>query len=187
MTLFEEYFQLLMEVKQVLNKAEIPFWLDFGTLLGFYRQGEFLKNDPDIDLGVKREDQEKLMAVLPELKKIGKVEARVEKGNGHYLAGYKIHRNNFWIDIAFYFKHEDKRIWTVSQWEQVMVFDEKYFNELQDLEVKGIVFQIPNHIEELMILKYGEDWKRPFEEGEEYDLHLRPNIDNKQNYLECLK
>ena len=178
-------FQFLCEVKEVLDKAGIEFWIDFGTLLGFYRQGDFLETDPDADIGIKRENQEKVMAIIGQLSKIGRVEARVE-GN-FYLAGYKIYRGDFWIDIAFYFKCEDKRIWPVSEWSQVMVFDEKYFNELQDLEVKGVVFPIPSHMEELMVLKYGEDWRRPFERGEEYDLHLCSNIENKQDYLQCLK
>jgi phosphorylcholine metabolism protein LicD len=167
-----------------LNKAKIEYWIDFGTLLGFYRQGDFLETDPDIDIGVKREEQDKVIELMKEVSKYFKVITRVENG---YLAGYKIYYEDTWIDIAFYFKCGNKRLWTISQWEQVMVFDEKYFEDLQDLEVKGVHFKIPNHIEELMVLKYGSDWKRPFKPGEEYDLHSLPNIESNKKYLKCLK
>lgn len=188
--LLENRFKFLCEVKEILDKYNIEFWLDFGTLLGFVRQGDFLLTDPDIDIGVKREEKEKIINILNELEKIGNLSivSRVEYANSvPYLAGLKIYRGDTWIDIAFYFKFEDKRIWTISQWDKVMVFDEKYFNELQDLEVKGVVFKIPNYIEELLILKYGEDWRRPFEPGEEYDLHQRPNVESNKKYLDCLK
>ena len=179
--LLENRFKFLCDVIKYLK---CDYWIDFGTLLGFYRQGEFLETDPDIDIGVKREDQDKIFDAICEIRKYYNVSVRVENG---YLAGYKIYCEDTWIDIAFYFKYEDKRIWTISQWEQVMVFDEKYFNELQELEVKGVKFKVPNHLEELMVLKYGEDWRRPFAPGEEYDLHALPNVESNKKYLSCLK
>jgi phosphorylcholine metabolism protein LicD len=177
-------FKFLCEVKNVLDRENISFWIDFGTLLGFYRQGDFLETDPDIDLGVKREDQDKVIEAMLRLGRTYKIQTRVENG---YLAGYKIMCEDTWIDIAFYFKYQDKRIWTISEWEQVMVFDGKYFDELQDLEVKGVVFKIPNHIEELMILKYGSSWRVPFIAGQEYDLHCCVNVESNTKYKSCLK
>lgn len=181
-------FKFLCDIKQILEKHKVKFWIDFGTLLGFYRQGDFLLTDQDIDIGVKREDQDKVFKMISDLDEMYKVDTRVEGSSGkHYIAGFKIYSEDTWIDIAFYFKYEDKRIWKISQWDKVMVFDEKYFNELQDLEVKGVKFKIPNHIEELMVLKYGENWRTPFKAGEEYDLHARPNVYPNNDYLQCLK
>jgi phosphorylcholine metabolism protein LicD len=179
-------WKFLLEVKEILEKHNVEFWIDFGTLLGFYRQGDFLETDPDIDIGIKREEQEKVLRVMQELEeKNYRIITRVE-GINHYLAGFKIIKGDTWIDIAFYFKYEDKRIWTISQWDKVMIFDEKYFNDLQYLEVKGTIFKIPNHIEELMILKYGEDWRRPFKVGEEYDLHKCINVESNEKYKKYL-
>lgn len=186
MTLLRRWV-FLLEVKEVLDKAGIEFWIDFGTLLGFYRQGEFLETDPDADIGVKREHQEKVIAVAPKLAKIGKLVTRVDVGNGHYLAGYKLYRDDFWIDIAFFFKHEDKYILPISEWDRVMVFKEEYYDNLVDLEVKGIKFKMPEKIEKYMVLHYGEDWRRPFKPGEEYDLHKCPNVENNKKYIQCLK
>ena len=60
----DKRLQFLKEVKEVLDKAEITFWVDWGTLLGFYREGDFIEFDPDIDIGIKREDQGKVMSVI---------------------------------------------------------------------------------------------------------------------------
>ena len=42
---------LLRQIKEVLNKHNIEFWLDCGTLLGAVREGKFLEWEHDIDLG----------------------------------------------------------------------------------------------------------------------------------------
>lgn len=186
--ILQDRWKFLLEVKKVLDKADIPFWVDFGTLLGFYRQGDFLETDPDIDLGVKREYQEDVIEIADKLGKIGKVVTRVDKGDGcHYLAGFKIYRNGFWIDVAFFFKHEDKWILPISQWDKVMVFKEEYYDNLVDLEIKGVKFKMPEKIEEYMVLHYGKKWRRPFVEGEDYDLHKCVNVENNKKYIKCLK
>lgn len=184
----EDRFEFLLDVKQVLDGAEVIHWIDFGTLLGFYREGDFLENDPDIDIGIKREEQEKVMSVVHELDKVGKVLPRVESGeNGSYLAGYKIYRGDFWIDLAFFWDCDGKWILPISQWPKVMVFKAEYYNDLIDLEVKKVKFKMPRKIEEYMVLHYGTDWRRPFEKGEEYDLHACPNVESINPYIKCLK
>jgi len=179
-------FKFLKEVKEVLDKAGVTFWIDFGTLLGFYREGGFLRGDPDIDIGVKREDQDKVIAVASELEKIGKVIIRVDMAEKHYLAGYKIYRDDFWIDIQFFWNCDDKWISPISEWPKVMVFKEEYYNNLVDIEIKGVKFKMPEKIEEYLELHYGKDWRRPFEEGEDYDLHKCPNVESNAKYIKYL-
>jgi len=43
---------LLDYTLQMLDEMEIVYWLDFGTLLGAYRTGEFIPWDGDIDITV---------------------------------------------------------------------------------------------------------------------------------------
>lgn len=42
----------LKQVKEVLDKYGVEFWLDSGTLLGAVRDGKFIPWDGDIDLGI---------------------------------------------------------------------------------------------------------------------------------------
>lgn len=182
-------FKFLCEVKDVLDKAGIEFWVDFGTLLGFYRQGDFLETDPDIDIGVKREYQDKVISIASELSKIGKVVTRVDVGEPgtNYLAGYKIYRDDLWLDIAFFWECDGKYVLPISEHPKVMTFDKRFYDDLVDIEIRGLKFKMPKDIEEYMVLHYGEDWRRPFKPGEEYDLHARPNIEPIDKYLSCLK
>lgn len=46
----EAFVNLLREVKRVLDKYGVEFWLDAGTMLGAVREGRFLPWEHDIDL-----------------------------------------------------------------------------------------------------------------------------------------
>ena len=43
---------LLLDVKEVFDKNGMEFFLVFGTLLGAYRENNFIKHDTDIDIAV---------------------------------------------------------------------------------------------------------------------------------------
>ena len=43
---------LLEKLKEALDSNGILFWLEFGTLLGAYREHGFIKHDYDLDIGV---------------------------------------------------------------------------------------------------------------------------------------
>lgn len=55
---------LLEKVKQCLDSENILFWLEFGTLLGAYREHDFIAHDFDIDIGVFYEDAIKVTNAL---------------------------------------------------------------------------------------------------------------------------
>ena len=43
---------LLTKFTEALNSNGIMFWLEFGTLLGYYREHDFISHDCDLDFGV---------------------------------------------------------------------------------------------------------------------------------------
>lgn len=50
--------EALREVKEVLDKHGVEYWLDYGTLLGAVRGGRFIPWDHDIDLGLWHKDND---------------------------------------------------------------------------------------------------------------------------------
>ena len=48
--------RLLVQLKSALDDNNCFFWLDFGTLLGAYREKDFIKHDLDLDIGVFYKD-----------------------------------------------------------------------------------------------------------------------------------
>jgi lipopolysaccharide cholinephosphotransferase len=58
--------ELLLYMDNICKQNDIEYWLDFGTLLGAVRHGGFIPWDDDIDLGMMREDFERIYPILKE-------------------------------------------------------------------------------------------------------------------------
>lgn len=56
--------EVLEAFSSAMNDAGLTFWLEFGTLLGFYREHDFIGHDYDIDFGAFLEDAPKIRRVL---------------------------------------------------------------------------------------------------------------------------
>ncbi|MCS2220388.1 LicD family protein [Bacteroides thetaiotaomicron] len=67
--IFLQYSQeLLTNFHQAMNEVGIPYWLEFGTLLGAVREHSFISHDFDLDVGLFKEDYSDIIREV--LKKI---------------------------------------------------------------------------------------------------------------------
>lgn len=111
----QEYIlQVLREVLKVLDELEIPYFMQGGTMLGAIRHQGFIPWDDDVDLGIIREDYERLLQVVSD-KLPENLELRTywdETDHHYYFARivdkrYQIRRmgsleerlENVWVDL----------------------------------------------------------------------------------------
>lgn len=57
--------EMLKFLANICDKYGLSYWLDYGTLIGAIRHSGFIPWDDDIDIGMPRDDYEKLLKILP--------------------------------------------------------------------------------------------------------------------------
>lgn len=80
--------EVLYEIDRICKKHNIPYFADWGTLLGAVRHGGFIPWDDDLDITMKREDYEYFMEV-----------ADTELPEGFATINYARH-HDFWMFLG---------------------------------------------------------------------------------------
>ncbi len=145
----EEAIEDLKLIKKILDKLKIPFFLNFGTLLGAYRDGKFLPDDKDIDigiLGIARRPE-----IMDALEKEGFIHRIVNKS---ILNLYIIRKVP--VDIHL-FKDMGKCYLDGASLYRIP----KKFTQFKKLKFIGRNFLIPKQTKEYLVHYYGEKWDNP--------------------------
>ena len=158
----EESIQMIY---QNLNSKETPIWLEFGTLLGAYRNNDFIKNDIDIDLGAFLKDERKIDVYLKNLDFKLVREFKLDSGTKGLERTYSY--KGVFIDV-FYFLKDNDLIYTYG-FERKNCIDGKYVAvryEFKDSGFKSSSFKnmkvyIPDDAKNHLMSQYGEDFMIP--------------------------
>ena len=147
--------ECLFLVKKIMDDKGIPFLLMHGTLLGAYRDGNFIPHDNDLDLGIFEVDDERMKSIIPDL----------------YDAGIKICRYHYGIIYSFIYKGLICDIDVIQKarfpygFRYVRVLTElvpkKLLSDVASHDFLGASFLIPNRVEDFLAYEYGKDWRVP--------------------------
>ena len=161
-------FQNLLEVKAVFDTLGIKFFLSHGTMLGVYREGDILKHDDDIDIGLFLEDKPKMADAMGELRARGffvpfegdpnkPVKGTGPDANMPYYDFVAI-KNGEKVEGWFFELIGDSYIYDFPRCGNDLKHPRKYYDELQDYVWKGYTWKVPNHIKDWLVMMYGEKW-----------------------------
>ena len=161
----------LEKLMDFLEKNKITAWLDWGTLLGAYREKKFIVYDFDVDLGFSYEDYKKLQDL--------KVRVAGNK-TGIIFGSYTLNPYmpsvmcasylNIKLDLYIWFKKGDKHNLAMNY----NVDKAKYFvnqvpfhyhNKLDKMFFLGREYYVPFDIENYIHLLYGDTWKQKIKTG----------------------
>jgi len=65
----DELINLLKEIKEILDKHKVTFWLDYGTLLGAVRDNQLIPWDNDVELGIWNSELHKIYEAIDDFHK----------------------------------------------------------------------------------------------------------------------
>ena len=63
--------EMLNCISNIFDENSIPFFITYGTLLGWRRHNGIIPWDDDIDIACMRADVNKILRVVPEIEKCG--------------------------------------------------------------------------------------------------------------------
>lgn len=188
----EKSLRMLKEITRTLEKFNVEYQLDAGTLLGVVRENRLLPWDTDMDIWVKSEEQDKLLRALKSIFWQGfRVRLRyqpiddvpLKKGD---LKVVKIRNRKFGflkgdalLDIFIKYRHDDRYFW--SEGEQSYVKKSVSAELCQASKIitfEGKSFYVPLHDKEYLTARYG-DWKTPVKEWHfaKNDQAIEPSAD----------
>ncbi len=168
--------KMLKDVCQILDKCQIPYNLEGGTLLGIIRENRLLPWDNDMDLTIRQEFLEKLVKNRWRFWLAG-YRTRIrysKKDTPYYPKGcvrmLKIQTRHFLfkghslLDIFIKIKDKDQYFWMVDEKNPMLKsVSAHYYESLSHYEFEGYSYLIPADYEDYLTCRYG-DWKTPVKE-----------------------
>lgn len=177
--------RLVLDVSPVLQRLGVTHWIDFGTLLGLYRDGDIIPHDNDADVVVVDVDWDKLYkdlkAALPQYH----VDFFLRNKDGHEVRWVRVHHKCrlFWVDLFGAVPAEgegsssakgsggggggakgddaDTMIHVDNGRGNLHDVRKKWVYPIGQLEWRGVKVNIPHDTEEVLKHRYGEDWATP--------------------------
>ncbi len=105
--------QTFLDVATVLNNHQIDWFLDYGTLLGWYRDGAIMVHEFDVDVAVHRDALPQVFAAIKMLPR-GYYLKKPRHGNFSKWNGFSIKIRHRWrrgnLDIFIYYPFKDATI-----------------------------------------------------------------------------
>lgn len=171
--------QMLEEMVGILESLNIDYVLDWGTLLGAVRDGDFIKNDwNDIDIttlhnaSIIPQILEKVIEAGFTVKKSGQSWSPEKKAS----AMIKVMKNGVGVDV-FFMRVKGEYAW-ISRGDKKKTYyrriKKSYYEDTDTILFKGRLYKKPRLVEEYLTDRYG-DWRSPIAR-EDYDYRKEPSM-----------
>lgn len=146
--------QLKFIIEQ-LEKHEINYWVDSGTLLGLVRDGKLIEGDSDIDVGIFDKDTEKMQLLTKKINEEHKMNVLLYSGR---VVKYKIFHGKRTVDINVFRKIVD-HCWSIQN---IGLRKNSFLNRLANKTIMPVyrnktIFEI-NKFPVTYILRFGCWW-----------------------------
>jgi hypothetical protein len=166
----DQMVRMLFHTLDVLERHDIPYWLEDGTLLGIVRDGDLIPWDHDADLSIPGEYAERVATLrlgwLPRYVLATKRTAHRWLPGG--ISSLEVHRPidllrgvNFHIDLLAKYRVGERYRWIDSK--ALKHCESHWYEHRETIEWRGRRVSIPADPEEYLELRY-PGWRTPVKE-----------------------
>jgi len=157
--------ELATHVRDLLTAAGIPFWLDYGSLLGAVRDGRLIAWDVDIDFGILTRDAPAVIALARELQARGH---QLDAGNPLSMKITYSRVNELHLDVNCWAERDALLMrdgvasceWPGSAGTES--FPPSYLESMTSVRLCGEPFPAPSPVEQFLAdHRYGTGWRQP--------------------------
>lgn len=179
---------ILKIIDKAFQGAGIEYFVDFGTLLGVIREGDFLKHDDDIDITICSPDINSHFVVDLLLKEgFSFIHSLEYKGKSRIVAlDYKGTSVDFYFrelsdDGSVYWRYgayfNPKENYPSQEWNNCIRISYPLTLQCKRWQFKDMKISVPTDPEEHLVFEYGEGWRVP-------DLNCRCALSKPIVYLD---
>ena len=168
-SLLRENFQEVLKIIYNSELKKYDLWLDFGTLLGFYREKDFINHDLDMDFGIIINDYNDFLEKEKYLLKNGFSRTK-EFYYKNRLVELSYSYKGLNVDFIVYRRKADViESDTIFFMTNALGKPTRYevynyslpFSELEEHNFKAVEIKVPNNAREYLSKLYGEDFEVP--------------------------
>ena len=167
--LLKENFEEILNVVYSPVLKDYNIWLDFGTLLGYYRENDFISHDLDMDFGVQVSSFEEFEVIEKHL-----INNDFNRTKEFYfnknLVELSYSYKGLNVDFIIYNKGNDRvSSDTIFFMTNALGNPTRYevyhyeipFSGLKECDFKGMKVKVPDNTQEYLRTLYGEDFEVP--------------------------
>lgn len=155
-------------ITEEFDKNNIPYWLDYGTLLGAYRDFTLISHDYDMDIGVEIKYADKIKRVLENAIsdcKFEKLPFAKWIDNQIYQIKFKnqVGIEPLWLDVYF-FERKEKFLYSnfLSNDGEIKCKTNLYqIENLETIKLGHYYFKCPSDVPKFLKIRYGNDFMIP--------------------------
>ena len=158
--------KLLFDLLDILEKEKITYWLNWGLLLGAYRDKGFIPWDTDMDVTCHWEDRDKILNIVePKMLELG---CFIPSKEICYPEDRWFIRDMEKIELNFVEDCGDKYIYSPNRCS--LGCPKAYIDKLDNIKFYGRKVKIPSNTKEYLRLSYGDDWNTPIRDKKPVSL-----------------
>jgi len=151
-------FENMVMLREALDSRGVRIFLNFGTLLGAIREGDFIPHDHDVDMGIFESDLDQFLGVLPELARRG-LELRDTWPNKRC---YSLQRAGEQIDV-FTTRRQSSLFGHRWNLDGKVSLSGAHLDSLDSIGFRGEVFSVPHDPAGVLLHLYGKTWRIPID------------------------